>query len=715
MESTSEMVFPSPGTNRMLVIMAKAPRPGAVKTRLASSLSPAAVTAFYCCLLDDTLALARSLGDVQVAIMCPAADVNELAQLAGSEVSVVAQKGEGLAAGLTSVFAHFAPDHQKEGFQPDAHQRRVIAFNSDSPHLPRSVLEDAFETLAGHDVVVGPTHDGGYYLVGAKASHPTFFANDGMGTSTALERLLSRARALELSVGYADSFYDIDVADDLTRLAEELRMAPARAPRTAAWLKEWELIAEHFRAGSSDGHGRTLRITRAWRVYLLGATLCVALTICSRHFGDRGGPYFMATLALAGIAYLLAVREFFVTPRFPRRVVVIGLILAAVWHIEFLRLAPGADDDIHRYVWDGRLQRLGYNPYLVVPGDPAAKRLHTPQTRGLNNPDLPSPYPPGAQLFFRAVTAIHESTIALKVAFVGCDLAIVLVLLDVLRSRRQGAHLVLAFAWNPLLAIEVAGSGHIDIVGALLLAVSVAALLRRWRATAAVALGLAVAVKFLPIVLLPLYWKRVRIRDAALAAAVVGLLYLPFLNRSFLGRSFLGGSFFSHPLSNLGRIPTGSLGTYVQNFRFNGLVFEALSRFAPPQLAVALAVLAGLATATWLRIRSAAPESSPDQFAWDIFAWPMAASLLCAPVVFPWYLLWLLPFLTSASTLLIIIWTVSIIPTYVQWHLRALGRPWGALPGWVMPVEYGCVAIAAAITIFQRITQTSYESAKRSR
>ncbi|MGH9513784.1 MAG: TIGR04282 family arsenosugar biosynthesis glycosyltransferase [Terriglobales bacterium] len=228
--------------------MAKAPRPGAVKTRLAPSLSrlsPTAVTDFYCCLLDDTLALARSLslpsgslpsGDVEVAIMCPESDVNELAQLAGQRlpgrhlsdnpVRVVAQNGEGLAAGLTSVFAHFA----------EGDQRRVIAFNSDSPHLPRSVLEDAFETLAAHDVVVGPTHDGGYYLVGAKASHPTLFAGDGMGTSSALERLLSRARALELSVDFTAPFYDIDVADDLTRLAEELRQYPARAPRTAAWL-----------------------------------------------------------------------------------------------------------------------------------------------------------------------------------------------------------------------------------------------------------------------------------------------------------------------------------------------------------------------------------------------------------------------------------------------------------------------------------------------
>jgi rSAM/selenodomain-associated transferase 1 len=230
MKSSRETVVRSSGSDRVLVIMAKAPRPGAVKTRLAPSLSPAAVTAFYCCLLDDTLALARSLGDVEVAIMCPESDVDELAGLAGQGACVVGQKGEGLAAGLTSVFAHFA----------EGHRRRVIAFNSDSPHLPRSVLEGAFETLAAHDVVVGPTHDGGYYLVGAKASHPALFAHDGLGTSSALERLLSRARALELSVGFADPFYDIDVADDLTRLAAELRLATARAPRTAEWLKEWD-------------------------------------------------------------------------------------------------------------------------------------------------------------------------------------------------------------------------------------------------------------------------------------------------------------------------------------------------------------------------------------------------------------------------------------------------------------------------------------------
>ena len=230
------------GSHRVLVVMAKAPRQGAVKTRLMTSLSPAAVTTLYFCLLQDTLALVRSLNDVEVAIMCPESDVNELRQFAGNDATVVAQQGEGLASGLTSVFAHFTRTHPQ----------RIIAFDSDSPHLPRSVLEAAFEMLSAHDLVVGPTHDGGYYLVGAKASRPQLFASDGMGTSSALERLLSRAQLLELSVGFADPFYDIDVIDDLTRLATELRNNPARAPRTAAWLKEWESAASQLRTGTGE-------------------------------------------------------------------------------------------------------------------------------------------------------------------------------------------------------------------------------------------------------------------------------------------------------------------------------------------------------------------------------------------------------------------------------------------------------------------------------
>jgi uncharacterized protein len=242
MKSPCENTARSTNSGRTLVIMAKAPRPGRVKTRLAESLPEEAVTEFYRCLLHDTMTLARSLSAVDVAIMCPASDVDDLTRLTQDRdqdqdqdqgrgqraVTVVAQKGEGLAAGLTSVFAHFtAPIGQ-----------RVVAFNSDSPHLPASVLEDAFEALTAHDVVVGPTHDGGYYLVGAKAAHPALFDGDGMGTKSALDALLARTHGLQLSVGFTDPFYDIDLKEDLARLAAELQLAPERAPRTAIWLKQ---------------------------------------------------------------------------------------------------------------------------------------------------------------------------------------------------------------------------------------------------------------------------------------------------------------------------------------------------------------------------------------------------------------------------------------------------------------------------------------------
>jgi len=223
-------------TNRTLVIMAKAPRVGSVKTRLAANLTPQQATELYTCLLNDTIALGQSLPQVEIAILCPESDVEDLSHSITEPVPIVPQRGRGLAAGLISVFAHFT----------DSGHRRVIAFNSDSPHLPPSVLESAFGVLENRDLVIGPTDDGGYYLVGAKASHSALFEDHGMSTTSALEALLVRARKLHLSAAFTDPFYDIDVASDLTRLAEELRAAPTKAPRTAAWLEEWLRTSDHL-------------------------------------------------------------------------------------------------------------------------------------------------------------------------------------------------------------------------------------------------------------------------------------------------------------------------------------------------------------------------------------------------------------------------------------------------------------------------------------
>jgi hypothetical protein len=170
-----------------------------------------------------------------------------------------------------------------------------------------------------------------------------------------------------------------------------------------------------------------------------------------------------------------------------------------------------------------------------------------------------------------------------------------------------------------------------------------------------------------------------RIRDALLAVLFFGLLYVPFLEK--------------------GRVPIGSLGIYVQSFRFNAPLFVILERILAPQSVVMLAVLAGIVTAICLRRRSVELSASD-------FAWPMAASLLCAPVVYPWYLLWLLPFMRSISALPIILWTLSIIPTYYVWYLRALRQPW-LVPDWIMMLEYGSVAFAAAIAAFRRVKRSA--------
>jgi hypothetical protein len=161
------------------------------------------------------------------------------------------------------------------------------------------------------------------------------------------------------------------------------------------------------------------------------------------------------------------------------------------------------------------------------------------------------------------------------------------------------------------------------------------------------------------------------------ATIVVGLLYVPFLQHQW--------------------IPVGSLGTYVQSFRFNDPVFALLERAAAPQLVTALAVLVGFLVAIRMRNGSSALSA-------DAFAWPMAGSLLCAPVVYPWYLLWTLPFVRSLSTLPINVWTVSISFTYIVWYLRTLGHLW-LLPGWVTFLEYGSVATAAAIVLWHRLVK----------
>lgn len=211
--------------NRALIIMAKAARVGQAKTRLAASLPAEAVLELYKCLIEDTLDLARSISTDALAIVCPTSDVADVASWLPA-IEVVGQEGEGLAAGLVSAFRIFI----------DRGYRRVVALDGDSPQLPPETLDKAFQLLDGADVVVGPTTDGGYYLVGSTTVQAELFDMQRMGTGRALDSLVASAQSLGLRVALTETGYDVDDAEDLARLARELRLFPHRARRTAAWL-----------------------------------------------------------------------------------------------------------------------------------------------------------------------------------------------------------------------------------------------------------------------------------------------------------------------------------------------------------------------------------------------------------------------------------------------------------------------------------------------
>lgn len=405
----------------------------------------------------------------------------------------------------------------------------------------------------------------------------------------------------------------------------------------------------------------TKPIRASHRLWAGGAIVGLALLTFGLIRPDDGTVPFFVLLALAAVGYFAALHQISNGLRPSGRALIACAALAMAWRVPMLLAPPERGADLRRYVWDSRVVRAGLSPYAVVPADPAFAHLRTGESWPLNNPDVPSPYPPGAQLFFLAATTPSESARAIKVAALLCDVLLALVVWRSLVAAGANPGWVLAYLWSPLVSLEVARHGHLDVVGALCLAFAAFALLRGRGLLGTIAFAMSVAVKPLPIVLLPLLWRRVSRLHLVAGFAVLLALYLPFWD----GR----------------RLPIGSVPEVIDRFRFNGPIFSGVASLAGPSAATGFAVAVGLAVAAWARRRL--PLASPQ--AW---AWPMAAALLCAPLVYPWYLVWLAPFLVGPETMPLTIWTVSILCTYVVWQLA--GVPW-AVPGWALLVEYGAL------------------------
>jgi hypothetical protein len=375
----------------------------------------------------------------------------------------------------------------------------------------------------------------------------------------------------------------------------------------------------------------------------------------------------LATAAGASAIYLFAM--WLVIRRGPatRRELAACLLLAAVIRVPWLLSTPTLSDDIYRYIWDGRLQLAGHSPYVSAPADPALQSLHTPETRLTNQPKLPTIYPPTAQWFFRGVASIGQSVFAFKLAFVVCDLLTLVLLLVWLAREGRSPWLCLVYAWNPMVVMEAAGSGHIDALGTPLLFGAFVALTSGRGLLAAAAFVAAVGVKFLPVVLAPYFWARVRWRSLAVAAALGLAITLPFVVGTWT-------------------LPLGALPVYLAKWRVNAPVYFWLDRLVGGRWLSMLPAVSGLAVALAMRHRAASPA------AW---AWPLGASLICAPAVFPWYLLWTVPFLVDTATLPLLVWTQTVLLSYAVWPVFDAGGPF-TVPAWAQAVQYGGLAITIA-------------------
>jgi len=338
-------------------------------------------------------------------------------------------------------------------------------------------------------------------------------------------------------------------------------------------------------------------------------------------------------------------------------IVAIGLIARAI----LLPTSPTLSTDAYRYVWDARVAAAGIDPYAYPPTAPELAGLRDsriyPQ---LNHPTWHSVYPPPAQAFFRAVYWIAaDSVAAMKAAMGIAELLALGALAVLLRVLDLPAGRLVIYAWNPLLLVEVWGSGHLDAV--VLVAVTVAALAsaRRRDALAAAVLGVGTLIKLYPAILFLLLPGR---RRAPVIGAFAGVIAA--------GIVATGGP---------GRWPSAAIGRYIRDEYFNpGLVRSFVNE---PMLALAI-------TAAWVIV-----------FAWRGGAAHLAERavplvtgfIVLASSVFPWYTVWLVPLLAVTPSVPLIVFTGSVAFAYAFF----LFEPW-ALPWWARLIEVAPLGFAVA-------------------
>ena len=217
--------MPKPDT---LLVVAKQPAPGQTKTRLCPPLTHDQAAELYDCFLRDTLSIMRAVPDVRCMIGYLPEDAQAYFRRLAPDMGLSPQRGATLGERLDHLLS--------EALLGGA--RRAVVMDSDSPTLPAAYLRQAFDELAGADVVLGPTRDGGYYLIGLKSPQPRLLREVRMSTPRVLADTLALVEASGLSVVLLPTWYDVDTVEELHQLESEIAGpgVDGRAPATRRWL-----------------------------------------------------------------------------------------------------------------------------------------------------------------------------------------------------------------------------------------------------------------------------------------------------------------------------------------------------------------------------------------------------------------------------------------------------------------------------------------------
>jgi len=298
-----------------------------------------------------------------------------------------------------------------------------------------------------------------------------------------------------------------------------------------------------------------------------------------------------------------------------------------------LLLLPGTpiSTDIFRYIWDGRVQAAGINPYLYLPSDAALTDLRDSAIYPyINRADYaPTIYPPASQMIFYLVTRISEAPVAMKAAMVALEGVAVWAILQLLAARGLPRSRVLLYAWHPLPLWEFARSGHIDIAAIALLLLAFLAMERRSPILAGMALGAGVLVKYFPVVTGPALYKRWDWRFPTAFIATAAVLYLPYVGAGTKVFGFLGRYITEEGIDK---------GSGVFFWQLLGAVFPLSAPAFVFYVAAAVTLMAVLALLIVMR------DSKPDADLAGAMLLAVTFTLLFSPH-YAWYFAWLVPFL----------------------------------------------------------------------